>query len=94
VPDDRLIAIRAAAIVLGVSTSLLYQLVKKRSLPHYRVAGKILFAPADLDDFMRKCRVEAIVSAPTAVPRPAVTLKHVSLGRSKRPATARGAGNV
>jgi excisionase family DNA binding protein len=58
----KLITPKEAAESLGVSSSLIYQWLEERRLVHYRFGGegrrgRILIDPADLDKFMRKCRV-------------------------------------
>jgi excisionase family DNA binding protein len=58
----KLITPKEAAENLGVSPSLIYQWLDERRLVHYRFGGegrrgRILIDPADLHQFMRKCRV-------------------------------------
>lgn len=67
-----LLAVREVARRLGISASKCYQLVARRSIPHYRVGGKILFREADLDAYLETCRVGPDV--PTAPAPPGDTL--------------------
>lgn len=53
-----------AAEFVGISASLIYQLVEERRLSHYRVGGKgkrgkILIDPEDLSAFLEAQKVEA-----------------------------------
>jgi excisionase family DNA binding protein len=68
---------RAAAVRIGVSSSLIYQLCKQGVLRHFRFGGKnkrgkLMIDEADLAAFIDRCRREP---AP-----PAHGLKHISLG--------------
>ncbi len=90
----RMLPVKQAASNLGISASLLYQLVGRRAVPHYRIGGKILFDEQELVAYRQGCRVGPVTATATPAPRPPVTLKHVALGRSRRPATGRGAGNA
>jgi excisionase family DNA binding protein len=61
--SERMLTTREAAERAGMSPSLVYRWCREQQLPHYRFGtqgrrGKILIAPADLDDFMQHCRVE------------------------------------
>ncbi len=54
---------KQAAERVGVSPSLVYDWCRDQLLAHYRFGakgrrGRILIAPADLDAFMRQCRVD------------------------------------
>ena len=82
------LTIKQAAGKLGVSASLLYQIVSRKEIAHYRVGSKILFDDADLDAFRRRCRVEPAeaMPQPNLIPEPPFTLKHVSVDRSGSPA--------
>jgi excisionase family DNA binding protein len=58
------ITIRKAAERAGVSVALVYAWCEERRLSHFRLGakgkrGKILIEEADLDAFLRECRVEA-----------------------------------
>jgi excisionase family DNA binding protein len=58
----KLMTPKEAAENLGVSPSLIYQWLEERRLVHCRFGGegrrgRILIDPADLDKFMRACRV-------------------------------------
>ena len=71
--------VREAARQLGVSPSMLYALVARRAITHYRIGSRIAFSEADLTAFLefRKVRV-------TAPPRPhsLPALRHVTLPRA------------
>ncbi len=65
---------KGAALVAGVSVSLIYQWCEERRLAHYRCGtkgrrGRILIDRDELLQFLRQCRVEAAEAADT--PRPA-----------------------
>lgn len=60
---------KAAAELLGVSISLIYQLCNDGLLPHYRFGGKgrrghVRIDDADLRAFTEQCRREASASWP------------------------------
>jgi excisionase family DNA binding protein len=60
--DELLVTVSEAARRLNVSPSLVYQWCEEQLLTHYRFGGKgrrgkILLAPADLEQFMQACRV-------------------------------------
>ncbi len=57
-------SVRQAANELGISRSKIYEL--KGEIGFYRIGGKILFAPEDVESFKQRCKV-------TAVKKPAVT---------------------
>jgi excisionase family DNA binding protein len=50
-----------AAEYLGRTERYVQRLVDERRLPHYVVGRRLRFAPADLDEFLAQCRVEAVV---------------------------------
>jgi excisionase family DNA binding protein len=75
-----------ASADMGVSTSLVYELVEKRLIGHHRIGGKgkrgrILISIADLEAYLEKTRVEPETGEPQAKPAPAPvpTLKHLEL---------------
>lgn len=54
---------KKAAERAGVSRSLIYTWCSERRLPHYRLGakgrrGRIFIDPADLDEFLKKCRMD------------------------------------
>lgn len=55
---------KQAAERMGVSLSLVYQLLQQRRIPAYRVGvrgrGKWLIEEPDLNEFLASCRVEAL----------------------------------
>lgn len=50
--------LKEAAEYLRVSKSTLYKRTMRRSIPFYRFGGKILFKPDDLDEFIKRSRME------------------------------------
>lgn len=52
--------VKAAAPKLGISASKTYQLVQRREIGHFKIGGKILFSDRDIEDFLKKRRVEAV----------------------------------
>jgi excisionase family DNA binding protein len=67
-----MLSVKQAAARLGVSASLVYELVASGTLPCYRLGkrhrrGTIRFAEADLQAFLARCRVapEASADEPT-----------------------------
>lgn len=79
-----MLGVKAAAQRLGISPSLLYQIVARRAIDHYRVGGKIVFAEGDLDAYLARSRVPAngVAASPPRVPTSRVKLRHISLGRT------------
>lgn len=73
------LSVRDAAKRLGVSISKLYQLAAAKKIGHYRIGGKILFSPQDVESFLTGCRV-GVAAAPVATTRLSrPRLKHVRL---------------
>jgi excisionase family DNA binding protein len=72
------LTVNEAAARLGVSKSLVYALVERRMIPHFRVGlpgrrGKILFREEDLDAYLAGLKVEGgAAQAPSGRP-----LKHI-----------------
>lgn len=52
----------SAAALLGVSPRTIRRLAAAREVAHYRVGQRptIMFRREDLEDYLRRCRVEAI----------------------------------
>jgi excisionase family DNA binding protein len=48
-----------AARYLGRTERYVQRLADERRIPHYVVGRRRRFAPADLDEFLNSCRVEA-----------------------------------
>jgi excisionase family DNA binding protein len=57
--------IHAAARFLSISKFTLYYWATTRRIPHYRIGRKVMFAKADLVDWLRAHRVERIEPAVT-----------------------------
>lgn len=75
----RLLTVREVAEILRVSPSLVYQLVEANKLACHRIGnrnGAIRISPADLDEYLARCRNEPQDKTPKpARPR----LKHLKL---------------
>ncbi|MGC9961152.1 MAG: helix-turn-helix domain-containing protein [Acidimicrobiales bacterium] len=56
----RLLNIAQAAGYLGLSVRHLRRLVQERRLSHYKVGGRLVFEPRDLDALLSKSRREAV----------------------------------
>lgn len=49
---ERLFTVREAAVALSVSSQTLARLVRAGELPVVRIGSRVLFRPADLEDFV------------------------------------------
>jgi excisionase family DNA binding protein len=80
--DQRpLLTVREVAEILRVSPSLVYQLVEAQQLACHRIGsrkGAIRIAPADVDDYLARCRNERRDDTPKSKPSHP-RLKHVKL---------------
>lgn len=56
---EKLLNLREAAPLFGVSKSNLYGMVARREIPHYRIGGKILLSKDDIAAYLNGRRVEA-----------------------------------
>ena len=45
---------------LGISKSTLYLMVETRKLPFYKIGGSLRFKMSDVEEFLKKLRVEPI----------------------------------
>ena len=72
--------ITEAAKKIGISTSMLYQMVAKRQIAFYRVGGRIIFSEDDITSFLAGCRVSATPADNIPQP-PRLKLKHIRLSR-------------
>ena len=52
------IRVPEAAKLLGVSRRTLQRWCAERDVPHYKVAGAVLFDPTELEDYVQAHRVE------------------------------------
>jgi len=50
--DRETLSVKEAAIYIGVSKDLIYQLVKENKLPHLKLGRRILFRKNTLDTWM------------------------------------------
>ena len=73
-----MLSVKETASKLGISASKVYSLVASREIVFYRIGGKILFSPEDVDTYLAGCRVGVQQNAPTLAPV-RLKLKHVSL---------------
>lgn len=55
--------VRTAAHELGVSIPMIRVLIRRGELATYRVGRRVVIDPADLDDYLRRCRVPARAEA-------------------------------
>jgi excisionase family DNA binding protein len=65
------LTVKEAAVALGLSPSIVYQLAASKKLAHYKVgpnSGRIKFRPEDIAAYLEGCRV----GAPEASLRPQV----------------------
>ena len=70
--------VKDSATKVGISQSKMYELIAKHRVPHYRIEGKILLDEADLDAFLKSCRVDGDVKAVRSSARP---FKHLNPAR-------------
>lgn len=47
-----------AAKVIGRSTATIQNLVTKKSIPHYKVAGRLMFSKEELNEWLDAAKVE------------------------------------
>jgi excisionase family DNA binding protein len=71
-----MVSAKQAAKFLGVSASLLYELVSSREIAHHRIRSKLLFDESDLAAFKQRCRV--VPKGSDSAPRRPV-VKHLKL---------------
>lgn len=64
---------RAVADLLCISQRLVNDLAQRGDLPHFRIGGAVRFSRADVEAYVRSCRVEA--RTPVAARPPTVTLR-------------------
>ncbi len=69
-------SVKEAAKFLGISGSLLYEMVSKREIAYHRIHSKLLFDESDLAAFKQGSRVLPAAPVPTSR-RP--ILKHLKL---------------
>ena len=74
-----MLSVKEAAIRLGISLSKMYALVEQRQIAHYRLGGKILLQEADLEVYLKQCRVEA--GGEGTPSRPAGPFTHLDAAR-------------
>ena len=71
-----MVSVKEAAKSLGISVSLLYEIVSNREIAYHRIHSKLLFDEPDLATFKQGCRV--LPALPVAAPRRPV-VKHLKL---------------
>jgi excisionase family DNA binding protein len=71
-----MLTVAEASKKLGISRCAAYRLLNTRRLGHYRIGGKIMISPDDIDAFLQLCRVNANMPS-TAASHP--RLKHIKL---------------
>ena len=60
VVDDRLLKVRQVAVILNVSNTAVYRLVERREIPFYRFARKLRFRESEIEEYLKRSRVELI----------------------------------
>ena len=68
VTQTRLISVVEAAEIMGLSRSMVYELLAEGRLPSIRIGRTRRIDVADLDAFIDRHRVPATTAAPTPVP--------------------------
>ncbi len=58
-PHPHRLSVEEAAPILGVSPFMVRALIRRRTLPYYRVGRRIVLDPEDLERYLRQHRVEA-----------------------------------
>ena len=56
---EDLIDVKKAARRLGLAPKTLYEMVRTRKVPYFKIGRAVRFDPRDLEKFKRGCRVEA-----------------------------------
>ena len=79
VPLIDMLSVKEASGFLKVSPSKIYQLITRRSIPSYRIGGKILLSKQDIAEFLESCHIGAVAPVTTA-PRAQPKLRHLQLG--------------
>jgi excisionase family DNA binding protein len=46
--------VKEAAVYVGASEYKLYELVRMKAIPHYRIGSRILFRTETIDDWLRQ----------------------------------------
>lgn len=60
VSTPRRLSVPEAAEYLGLSERHIRRLVQERRVSHYKVGGRLVFDPHDLDELLNKSRREAL----------------------------------
>lgn len=60
---SELMTVKEAAEYLKISRSLMYKIVEKRQIAHYRIAGKKLVKLPDIEKYLEKSRIYDIDTA-------------------------------
>jgi len=92
-----MLTVKQAALVSGLSASLIYLLCAQKKLAHLRCGtkgrrGRVLIAEADLAAFMESCRIGADIG-PTVKPHapPSGAFRNLDAGRLQAAWRERGA---
>ena len=61
-PDERFgyTGIEGVSSITGWSKSSIYKGVAKRTLPHYKVGGKVIYKIEEIYSFIEDCKCEAV----------------------------------
>jgi len=54
------LTVEKAAAALGYSKSYIYQLIHRREIPCYKRGAKVLFDPAELDNWVRRGKIATV----------------------------------
>lgn len=54
-----LLTVKELSKILRVSETSIYRLVERRSIPFHRLPRGLRFKKQDVDEYLRKCRVES-----------------------------------
>lgn len=57
------LSVKETSALLGVSTKLVYQLVREKNIPFVRIAGRILFKVDSIDRWLSKQEEENVREA-------------------------------
>lgn len=48
------LTVKEAAVYIGASEYKVYEMVRKKEIPHYRIGSKILFSKVTIDQWLAK----------------------------------------
>ena len=59
-PDPSYINLKTASEYLDIPKSSIYQLIYKRSIPHYKLGSRILFRRSELSEWIKQGQIKTI----------------------------------